>query len=606
MDPNHNFVLYFSGHGGFDDNNGHYYVCLPDGDLYDYELKELLDSIPAKYQTIIMENCHSGGFINALKANGRTIITACDSTEESAAMLLDYGYDLDSFDENGNLNVDVFYRKNYYNLFSHMFTSALSGVRNDYDIDNHGKTIPGTNNRSMNSDVDSNGRISLSEAFIVANDCINEYIEKANAAKSDPNYFCQHAQFCSTPSTLGEDFAFNHIPERSELYIRDNELDLGKEANTTTSIYWDSPDIWTSIKDGHTEKTLHGLDQMIEMINNANTKLYTYVRVTNRGVYDYPGYGNYLHIMWSESSLTPSENAWFGNDNNLAGGCVSPVEITQPIPVGESCIVKVPWTLPSSIYEKAKNEKTNFSFNLLACVSNKKIIDEQDIIDTLNSKMPSILSLRNLARKSCEFINPNGGEFVIGTQFSTSKCESQSLSLVDDWANDVSVFTTAKIELNVDGNHQAVSNSNAISVASENQIRFVFKPEENNSQAMNVLKCHALLANENGEIVGGQVIRLNQNDLERSPNVECNSKIDYIVQETGTSYKIKFSEPVKSGSIILLTSTLMPQKSKNFEVVGQNDKVLVDLRNLPLGPIVASLIIDGKVVDTMQFFNNSK
>lgn len=123
---------------------------------------------------------------------------------------------------------------------------------------------------------------------------------------------------------------------------------------------------------------------------------------------------------------------------------------------------------------------------------------------------------------------------------------------------------------------------------------------------MNVLKCHALLANENGEIVGGQVIRLNQNDLERSPNVECNSKIDYIVQETGTSYKIKFSEPVKSGSIILLTSTLMPQKSKNFEVVGQNDKVLVDLRNLPLGPIVASLIIDGKVVDTMQFFNNSK
>lgn len=604
MDPDHDFVLYFSGHGGFDENNGHYYVCLPDGDLYDYELKELLDSIPAKYQTIIMENCHSGGFINALKAKSRTIITACDSTEESAAMLLDYDYDFNSFDKNGNINVDVFYRKNYYNLFSHMFTSALSGVRNDYDIDDQGETIPGTNNRTMNSDSDLNGRISLSEAFIAANDCINEYIEKANAVKSDPNYFCQHAQFCSTPSTLGEDFAFNHIPERAELYIRDNELDLGKEANTTTSIHWDSPDMWTSIKDGHTEKTLHGLDQMIEMVNNANTRLYTYVRVTNRGVYDYLGYGNYLHIMWSESSLTPSEEAWFGNDDNLAGGCVSPVEITQPILVGESCIVKVPWTLPSIIYEKAKNEKTNFSFNLLACVSNKKIIDEQDIVDTLNSKMPSILSLRNLARKSFEFINPNGGDFAIGTQISTPKCESQSLSIVDDSANDVSVFNAAKIELNVGGSQQSVFSGNAIPVASEQKMRFIFKPEKNNSQAMKLLKCHAVLANENGDIAGGQVIRLVQKDLGQSSNAVCNSKIDYVAQETGTSYKIKLSESVKSGSIILLTSTLTPQKSKVFEIAGQNDKVFVDLSNLPFGPIAATLIIDGEVADTMQFINN--
>lgn len=529
MDPEHNLVLYFSGHGGFDETLGHYYVCLPDGDLYDYELKELLDSIPAKYQTIIMENCNSGGFINALKAKGRTIITACDSTEESAAMHLDYGYDLNSFDENNNINVEVFYRKNYYNLFSHMFTSALSGVRNDYDIDIRGKTIPGTNNRTINSDVDNNGRISLSEAFVAANDCINEYIDKANAVKSDPNYFCQHAQFCSTPSTLGDDFAFNHIPERSELYIRDNELDMGEEANTTTSFYWDSPDIWTSVKEGHTEKTLNSLDQMIEMINNASSKLYTYVRVTNRGIYDYPGHGEYLHIMWSESSLTPSIGTWFGSDDNLAGGRIVPVEITQPIPVGESRIVVVPWMLPNVIYEKAKNEKNNFSFNLLACVSDKQSIDESDISDTLNMKMPAVLSLRNLAQKSFEFINPNGGEFVIGTQISAQKCDMpQSLSLIDDSANDVSVFNAAKIELNVDGNQHDVSNENAVQVASKHQIRFIFKPESKNSQAVRILKCHAVLANEYGDITGGQVIRLNQCDSGQSPDVVCYSKITYV------------------------------------------------------------------------------
>ena len=124
-----------------------------DGDLYDFELKQLLDSIPAKYQTIVMQNCYSGGFINELKAPGRTIITACAADECSESFLVKrWG--------------DIFKMKNAYNVFSHMWTSALNGERLDFEYDNTAYYIEGSAPRPVNADFDRNGRVSLEETFI--------------------------------------------------------------------------------------------------------------------------------------------------------------------------------------------------------------------------------------------------------------------------------------------------------------------------------------------------------------------------------------------------------------------------------------------------------
>lgn len=446
-EPVDNLIIFFSGHGYHNEKNNRYYICFPDGDMSDIELKKLLDAIPNQHQIIIMENCYSGGFIDALAAKGRVIMTACSKEEESFAMITDWPNESEyTYDKDGNLCLDIFYKHNYYNLFSHMITSALNGERHDYEFDKNGEIIQGEGIRPVASDVDSNGRISLQEAFAAANVCIREVQKNANKILSSGEYFPQTAQYSSSPSTLGEDFSFNHIPGSSELFIRDNDLDSGKEANTTTDIYWDSPDMWTSVDGNHNEKTLKNLDQLVEPILRENETLYTYVKVSNRGIYDYEGYGKYLHLMWSEASMAQTTATWLGNDKNLLGGHAAYVEIGQPIAVGESCIVKVPWTFPKPLYEKAVSEKTGFDFCMLACISKTESISEADLTDTLNEKMPAVLSLRNLAQKSFTFQNVNGGDFEIGISSITKKAEtSYQISFTAPAKTEASLLLTSSV-----------------------------------------------------------------------------------------------------------------------------------------------------------------
>ena len=496
-EPTDNLIIFFSGHGDYNAKKGRYYICFPDGDMSDIELKRLLDAIPTQHQIIIMENCYSGGFAEALAAKGRVILTACSKDESSWAMITDWPEKNEyTYDKDGNLCLDVFYKHNYFNLFSHMLTSALNGKRLDYDFDKKGHIIDGTNNKTIAADTDLNGKISLCEAFAAANECIKEVQKNANKKVSSGEYFPQTAQFSATPHTLGEDFSFNHIPESSELFIRDNELDSGKEANTTTDTYWNSPDMWTSVDGNHNENSLKGLDKLIEPIYKENETLYTYVKISNRGVYDYPGYGKYLHLMWSEPTLSQTPATWLGYDKNLFGGQAAYVEIDQPIAVGKSRTVKIPWTFPSSLYNKATTEHTGFDFNMLACISETESISEADLSDTLNVKYPAVLSLRNLAQKSFTFQNVNGGDFEIGISSITKKGEA--------------------------------------------------------------------------------------------------------------SYQISFTAPTKTESSLLLTSSVSPQNTISVNVKAQSENVIVDLNDMPSGPIATALVSNGKVVDSKQFIHQNR
>lgn len=377
-----------------------------------------------------------------------------------------------------------------------MLTSALNGERHDYDFNEKGEIIDGKGVRPVEADVDSNGRISLQEAFAAANDCIKEVQKNANKIQPSGEYFPQTAQYSSSPSTLGEDFSFNQIPESSELFIRDNELDSGKEANTTTDIYWNSPDMWTSVDGNHNENSLKRLEQQAEAIFKENETLYTYVKISNRGVYDYPGHGKYLHLMWSEPTLSQTPSTWLGNDKNLLGGQAVSVEIDQPVEVGESCIVKVPWTFPNSLYKKAISEHTGFDFSMLACISDAESISDADLTDTLNVKMPAVLSLRNLAQRGFTFLNTNGGNFEMA--------------------------------------------------------------------------------------------------------------INSITKQSETSYQISFTAPAKTGASLLLTSSISPQDTISVDVKEQSENVIVDLKNMPFGPIATTLVKAEKVVDSKQFIHQDR
>ena len=65
----------------------------------------------------------------------------------------------------------------------------------------------------------------------------------------------ENPQYKSNPISVGEDLAFNNLPEAVDLYIRDNDEDTGKEPNLTTEIFWNSPDIWVRNQKGYHKDT---------------------------------------------------------------------------------------------------------------------------------------------------------------------------------------------------------------------------------------------------------------------------------------------------------------------------------------------------------------
>lgn len=68
-------IIYFVGHGGKIDNN--YTFSAYDSKIFDYELDTAFDSYDGRI-VLIMDCCHSGGFVETVKGRGRMIMAACD------------------------------------------------------------------------------------------------------------------------------------------------------------------------------------------------------------------------------------------------------------------------------------------------------------------------------------------------------------------------------------------------------------------------------------------------------------------------------------------------------------------------------------------------
>ncbi len=88
-----------------------------------------------------------------------------------------------------------------------------------------------------------------------------------------------------------------------DLYIRDNIEDTGLEPNTTTEIFWESPDIWyRNEADGGLEHETPYYDY------NTHFTGFIYVKVTNRGTKDFfptQQKAKYLNIFYSYYSTFP-------------------------------------------------------------------------------------------------------------------------------------------------------------------------------------------------------------------------------------------------------------------------------------------------------------
>ena len=206
--------IYVIDHGSYD-NAGNSMICLWNQQyLKDYELAAKLDSINARSINVLLGQCYSGGFVEELEANGRVVATACSGTEPSWACP-DIPYD----------------------EFVYQWTCAV----NEMDKDSV----------ALASDKDDNGRVTMHEAFIWA--------RKRDRQNETP-------QFSSIPLSVGEDLAFNNIPDAVDLYIRDNTLDTGKEPNTTTKKLFRSPDVY--VRNQHDGLEVHVCEQIDTTLNH--------------------------------------------------------------------------------------------------------------------------------------------------------------------------------------------------------------------------------------------------------------------------------------------------------------------------------------------------
>lgn len=307
----HLFV-YVIDHGVTTDNDSKSYICLWDNDrLSDSELGMLLTRFILKKVNVnvVLGQCFSGGFIDNLTTAGCVVATACKGNEVSHACI---GIPYDEF---------------VYN-----WTCAINGA------DHNGKQL------TKSADTDNNHRITMEEAFTYA--------------KGHDRAF-EHPQYVSTPLSIGEDLAFNHLPDAVDLYVKDNLEDTGKEPNLTTEDYWASPSIWVRHKDDsiyvHQNPEFSKKDEMN----------YIYVKVYNRGKEKYTG-GKYLHVYWAKAATGITPQGWKGRevneDNNPTGGHLEAQGISKVIEPGDSTFIRFRWPMPY-IAEKPDGE---FHYCLMA------------------------------------------------------------------------------------------------------------------------------------------------------------------------------------------------------------------------------------------------
>lgn len=128
------------------------------------------------------------------------------------------------------------------------------------------------------------------------------------------------------------------------LHVRDNAPppvgDSGAEPNVTTSVAWESPDIWL-------RQRADGV-QVSEPVLGGQ-RCVVYVQVTNRGLGPYPGGANdVVRLYWAKGQMGLSWPApWDGSGPSpVQGGLVAWPPPIGPIPPGQSVDIQISWRAP--------------------------------------------------------------------------------------------------------------------------------------------------------------------------------------------------------------------------------------------------------------------
>ena len=375
IEKDDHLFFYVIDHGGTRDENNQSYICLWNEEkLHDYELADWLRPFNDKqvYVNAVLGQCFSGGFVEELTNVGCVVATASES-DKSSYSCRDIPYD----------------------EFVYHWTSAINGE------DAYGKLV--------SSDVDNNNRVTMEEAFMYAKqkDCAPE-----------------HPQYKSNPISVGEDLAFNNLPEAVDLYIKDNDEDTGKEPNLTTEIFWNSPDIWV-----RNQKDTIKIHENPYYSDNHMACL-VHVRVHNRGKKDFNGEGKWVHVYWAQASTGLTIKAWKGRElyeNHISGDHIRAVPIPY-IPAGKDGEVFITWGIQEDmVHYQSDNGTEKHHYCLIARILDSPYDDGYDpkesyfnVIGDNNiaQKNVSIVSRRELSKGISVFVrNIYGNNHTYSLEF---------------------------------------------------------------------------------------------------------------------------------------------------------------------------------------------
>lgn len=333
-DEDHLFI-YVIDHGGYDPQKKQSYICLwGDDRLYPDELNDCLSTGDAGYVTVLMGQCYSGGFVNALKGNNRIIATACAEDE------LSYACEDLPFDE-----------------FVYRWTSALNG----YDafenkVTATGDTLPDGSLKP----------VTMVKAY--------EYARSQDIYTDGKFKYAEETPCLSyLQGSTAEDLAMDTIPPTVYLCIPHGNTGYvnpyyNPEKLTIRNpfIFWSSTDIWLRNQNDGMQ------NQKYEMpnITDEHNTVYIYTKVKNRGVKAYPGNGTTLRTWWAESSVVLDKYTWIGfRTDSLMGGEVNYTTIKAVIQPGETWVKEFSYTFDEERLEKAKAK--DFNMCLLSFLSDK-------------------------------------------------------------------------------------------------------------------------------------------------------------------------------------------------------------------------------------------
>lgn len=388
--------IYVIDHGGTNDYNTNSYICLwGQESLYDYELANMLTPFTSKLVNVnvVLGQCFSGGFIDNLTKTGCVVAAASKGSESSWAC-----------------------SSIPYDEFVYHWTCAVNGA------DHLGQAIK--------ADTDNNGRVTMDEAFL--------YAKNNDRANEQP-------QYVSTPRSVGEDLAFNHLAPSIDLYLKDNPEDTGKEPNMTTDKFWISPSIWIRNKaDGiyEHENPYYSEDHQAATI---------YVRVYNRGKENYTKGKYYIHTYWAKASTGFQPYTWTGNEvyapnAELTGG---PLQ-ARPVPsiaAGEYTDINIPWSLPVGFFDETEdNDPNDHHYCILAQITDTPRETWYDGKLSYACKSSNKDAQKNISIIDKTKLKDGTKVFVRNVTDDTKK---YTLSIVPRTKSDESIFTAAKIQMDM-------------------------------------------------------------------------------------------------------------------------------------------------------------